>query len=394
MPAPDASIDPLDRAFARAGSAAEALTREQTMFASLARGARKAVIMGYGHLGRIVVAGARDAGLEIAAITDNRSPLQGSLVDGIPVLSPADAVARHNHDAFFVVAIYNGSAPRQQLRALGCDRIVPYPAFYWEFSRHLTAAPGLDLPHAILASRDAIRAGYQCLHDERSREEFAAQIAWRCTLDYTLLPPQDPPSDTYFPRRLMHLSAGEVLVDCGAFDGDSVRLLLDKTGGGFRHIYACEPDAANRAALGRYLESLPPDQRDRVSILPFAIGDRDGVAYFDASGTAGSRLSGAATREAVECRRLDTLLSGAAPTIIKMDIEGAEPLAIRGAEATLRRARPILSVCAYHVCDHLWTLPALIKEIQPEYRVSLRRYAEECWETVYYAIPPERAIAP
>lgn len=78
--------------------------------------------------------------------------------------------------------------------------------------------------------------------------------------------------------------------------------------------------------------------------------------------------------------------------MIKMDIEGAELDALRGATETIRTARPILAVCAYHKCEHLWTLPSTISAVLPEYQISLRRYAEECWEMVYYAIPPERVI--
>jgi hypothetical protein len=96
--------------------------------------------------------------------------------------------------------------------------------------------------------------------------------------------------------------------------------------------------------------------------------------------------------DSIECRRLDGLLNGSPPTIIKMDIEGAEPDALRGATETIRTARPMLAVCAYHKCEHLWTLPALMKAALPEYQISLRRYAEECWETVYYAVPPERVV--
>ena len=49
-----------------------------------------------------------------------------------------------------------------------------------------------------------------------------------------------------------------------------------------------------------------------------------------------------------------------------------------------------MAVCAYHSCDHLWKIPALLKAANPDYHIFLRRYAEECWETVYYGIPPER----
>jgi FkbM family methyltransferase len=235
-----------------------------------------------------------------------------------------------------------------------------------------------------------MRAGYALLSDERSRREFAAQIAWRCTLDYSRLPAPDPPSTMYFSPDVVRLGERESLVDCGAFDGDSIRMFLERTGGRFAHIYALEPDASNRSALLAFLETLSACDRARVSVLPFGLSDTTGSVSFDGSGTVGSRITGAGGSAVIECRRLDDLLDGQPVTIVKMDIEGAEPAALRGAIRTIRRARPVLAVCAYHECRHLWTLPAIIQEALPEYRILLRRYAEDCWETVYYALPPER----
>ena len=56
----------------------------------------------------------------------------------------------------------------------------------------------------------------------------------------------------------------------------------------------------------------------------------------------------------------------------------------------MQRSRPVMAVCAYHHCEDLWTLPQLLKSANSDYHIFLRRYAEDCWETVYYAIPPER----
>ena len=70
-----------------------------------------------------------------------------------------------------------------------------------------------------------------------------------------------------------------------------------------------------------------------------------------------------------------------------MDIEGAELDALIGARRTLVRDRPILAIAAYHRASDLWTIPRLIKSIVPEYDLHLRRYAEDCWELVCYAIP-------
>jgi len=343
-------------------------------------------------LGRFVLPGVRAAGLEALAYCDNNRRTWGTEVDGVPVLPPGDAVARFGATAPFLVAIYNASPVRRQLDELGCRRTVPYPAFFWEHSACLPAEERLDLPQHIVAHLPEMAAAYELLDDERSRREFIAQIRWRCLLDYDCLPPRDPPADMYFPPDLVPLSASEVLVDCGAFDGDSIRLFLEKTAGRFARIHAFEPDAGNIAALSAYLGTLPGETAARIEVQRCALGRRDGFVRFQAEGTVGSRVSGEGTVD-IPSRTLDSALAGAVPTIVKMDIEGAEIDAIAGAARIAVECRPILAVCAYHRCGDLWTLPGVLKAANPEYRIFLRRYAEECWETVYYAIPPER-LAP
>lgn len=383
--------DPLEQVLARLGTTEELRLTERVRFDRLADGATRVVIVGCGALSRWASDGARAAGIEIVAFADNDSSLWGGRPGGIPVMSPADAVDTYGDDAFFLVAIFNSAAVRAQLRSLGCRRIVPFAAFFWKYADSFRFQTGLDRPHRIRAAETAMRAGYQCLADARSRREFAAQVAWRCTLDDTYLSAPDPQSEIYFGSDVVRLRADEVLVDCGAFDGDSVRMFVERTLGTFDHAYACEPDPKNGLAFEASRARLPLPVRDRISLLPYAIGNSDGVVHFHASGTAGSHVGGTDATSPVVCRRLDTLLDGIVPTIIKMDIEGAEPEALLGATETIRRARPILAVCAYHACEHLWTLPVMLHSILPEYRISLRRYAEECWETVFYAVPPERA---
>jgi len=58
--------------------------------------------------------------------------------------------------------------------------------------------------------------------------------------------------------------------------------------------------------------------------------------------------------------------------------------------ACFRRHHPILAVLHLSRSEHLWAIPNLIRSIAPEYNLFLRRYAEECWEGVCYAIPDHR----
>jgi FkbM family methyltransferase len=138
-------------------------------------------------------------------------------------------------------------------------------------------------------------------------------------------------------------------------------MFLKRTTGRFRYIYALEPDAKNRGALQAYLSTLSGNTAQDVCVLPFGLSDRDEVVSFNSSGTTGSHIVPGGRSESIECQRLDNILHGPQPTFIKMDIEGAEPKALLGAAEIIRAARPVLAVCAYHKCEHLWTLPALIK---------------------------------
>jgi FlaA1/EpsC-like NDP-sugar epimerase len=85
----------------------------------------RVVIFGTGYLGRLALSGLRAAGIEPIAFCDNNARLWTTPVEGVPVLSPAEAVERYRDSAAFVVAIYNSAAPRNQLVDLGCHRIVP-----------------------------------------------------------------------------------------------------------------------------------------------------------------------------------------------------------------------------------------------------------------------------
>jgi FkbM family methyltransferase len=347
------------------------------------------VVFGAGQLGRLAASGLRAAGVAPLAFCDNNPRLWDTRVDGTPVLPPATAAGRYKDSAAFITAIYNPSAIRNQLRELGCPRIVPYPALFWKHWSFMPGEDRLELPHRILARAGELAAGYELLSDRRSRDEFCAQIRWRCLLDYDCLPQPDEPEATYFPADLFGLQPDEVFVDCGAFDGDTIRSFLRLTAGQFGRIVAVEADPENLQALERYRSGLPPETARRIAVLPYAVGKTDGVVRFSAGGLVASKILEAGAGHTVKCRKLDTALVGC-PTLIKMDIEGAEPDALLGAPGIMARCRPIMAVCAYHKCDHLWTLPQLLKAGNPDYRIFLRRYAEECWETVYYAIPPER----
>ena len=72
--------------------------------------------------------------------------------------------------------------------------------------------------------------------------------------------------------------------------------------------------------------------------------------------------------------------------VIKMDIEGGEYDALKGAENTLRKFQPRLMISAYHRPDDLWVLRELIQQINPNYKFYFGHHTPVQWESVLYAI--------
>jgi hypothetical protein len=84
---------------------------------------------------------------------------------------------------------------------------------------------------------------------------------------------------------------------------------------------------------------------------------------------------------------LDEVLSGVAPTYMKLDIEGSEPAALEGGRSTIVQHRPKMAVCLYHAPDHLWRIPLRLAELLPDSRLTLRTYSADGWECVCYCMP-------
>jgi FkbM family methyltransferase len=347
------------------------------------------ILFGAGSLGQIVVEGLRQQEMPPIAFADNNDRLWHKEIVGLPVLSPSIAANRYHDSGCFVVTIYNGSAARRQLRELGCKNVTPFAALFWRYADVFTPRFGIDLPYKLPTFADEIRACYAILADEESRRELAGQVEWRYWLDNDALPPSLDPAETYFPMDLIAPSDEEVFVDCGSFQGDILPSFTSHWNSKFQHVFALEPDPLNRLVLETNTSKM--GLTDRVTILPYAVGNQSGLVSFASTGAVTSQIVEKGSEAiSVECRRLDDISWPLTPTYIKMDIEGAEPQAIAGASALIRQHHPILAVCTYHRSEHLWQIPNLIQSIAPEYNLFLRRYAEECWEGVCYAIPNHR----
>ena len=370
------------------------IERERLTFDQLAAPFEKSLVLfGAGGLGKKTLRGLRLLGIEPLGFADNNPDLWGTEIGGVKVLSLPDAVKKFGQTAAFVVTIWKGEATDTmadrcgQLSILGCPRVIPFGFLYWKYPEVFLPHYAFDLPHKVCEQADAVRRAFSLWSDDASRNEYIAQLRWRLLLDFDALPPPVA-HEIYFPDDLLASFDHEVFVDCGAYDGDTIRSLLDSRHAAVEKVIAFEPDPRNLQKLEEYAAVLPGGLRDKVAIHGQAVGATRSSVRFDASGTEASAV-GSGDFE-VQSVPLDEILAQEAPTYIKMDIEGSEMDALAGAQQTIKRCLPVLAVCSYHRQDHVWRIPLFIHSLSRDYRFFLRPHLLEVWDLVCYAVPKDR----
>ncbi len=359
------------------------------------------VLFGAGCLGRRVRSALADAGASPVAFVDNDPGLWGGSVEGIAVLAPAEAATRYAVAGLFVVTSWNpGHAYADtagQLRALGCRDVTSWIRLAWglETTPPLLPHYAAGRPSCVLAAASDVARVARLWDDPASTDEFVRQARFRLSGDFDDL--AAPVPDQYFPRDILTLRRDEAFVDCGAFDGDTLRELVARCPA-FASADAFEPDSANFAALERCVARL--GERGRRVRLHQAATDRgQGARDFRRAGTSGALVDapaaafvgGEAKADTVPCVSLDEALEGVPVSFIKIDVEGAEADTLRGAARLLRERRPVVAVSAYHRQADLWELPALLASLTGGgYRFHLRAHGPDAFECVLYGVPVER----
>lgn len=143
------------------------------------------------------------------------------------------------------------------------------------------------------------------------------------------------------------ISPGFVVFDVGAHVG-FYSLLAAKAAGKTGRIYSFEPSPRNQTYLKRHTELN--GLGDRIKVFDVAVSDREGSASFSAGP---SSFTGGLSENgdfAVRTTSLDSLFEKKeilSPSLIKMDVEGAEYLALQGMEKILKEFHPIILLATH-----------------------------------------------
>jgi FkbM family methyltransferase len=352
----------------------------------LVRGVHVAVY-GAGKVGRQVAALLAARGVIVDRMIDARA-LQLRSMDGIPVVPPGTS---HQASMPVVVAAFNRDADPQSIhtvmRASGAVRIIDFVELHARFSSELGDRYWLVSQDELRSHEDAMRDALTRWSDDASREQYAQLLAYRLTGDPALLP--NPVGGVpYRPTDLPTPIGAARFIDGGAFDGDTMRSWHEAKIP-VEYYWGFEPDPDNFHALVNWWNTVGGPTAEH-ELLRAALGARMGTAQF-AAGTGESSALGAGGSIDVAVCALDAIIGAASPTELKLDIEGAEPDALDGARALIMRAKPRLAVCAYHRCEHLWSIADWIGALAAGYSLHLRAHAHSGFDAVAYGLQPEGA---
>ncbi len=188
--------------------------------------------------------------------------------------------------------------------------------------------------------------------------------------------------DQYFEPEIIRFmdDQQEVYVDGGSLDLSSVKELAGKCN--LKKAYAFEPSPDHYKECLQIKEGISAD----VQLIQCGLWSKRGKLQFETRKDGGSHINDNGDASINVCS-LDEVVDGNEKiTFIKMDIEGAELEALKGAKKTIQRDKPRLAICIYHKPEDMYEIPMYIKELVPEYKLYIRAYSNRQFETVLYAV--------
>lgn len=184
------------------------------------------------------------------------------------------------------------------------------------------------------------------------------------------------------------VDAGDTVIDCGGCWGDTMLLFANMSAPNGK-VFVYEFIPGNLEVIQKNL-ALNPALEPSITILenPVWSKSRQQVYYTDngaASTVSFNAFEGYAGM--AETLSIDDLVKNKGlqkVDFIKMDIEGAEYEALKGAAHTIATHRPKLAVAVYHKPQDFDEIPRYIHQLVPEYRFYLKHNTIHGEETILF----------
>jgi FkbM family methyltransferase len=345
-----------------------------------------AIIYGAGNCGRDVYKLFSHIGFPVRCFADQKSD-ELREYKGVSIVKADDIPLTLRKNGLTVIAVYNPYTDilpiMSYLENLGYSNIITFVELYLMCPEFFGDRQWLTSSSFYKSFADAILETSTMWHDDFSTALYKSVIQFRFTGDYSILPPPQIVGQ-YSPNDIPGWKIPRRFIDCGAYTGDTLVDIYTRCGQ-IEAIAAFEPDIDNYKKLCRECRAPGRTLAKELYLFPCGVWSAAEQLKFRSGQEEASNISSDGST-IIQCISLDYALYGFRPTYIKMDIEGAEYEALKGAKEMICDEHPQLAVCLYHRPDDLWRIPLLLKEWNLDYRFYLRLHKYNCSELVLYAI--------
>lgn len=221
-------------------------------------------------------------------------------------------------------------------------------------------------------------------NDEKCiKDYYANNFPTKLLVDYknVIIHPAIIFKTQYFDQDIIKWENDTEVFDCGAFDGMTSVYFNQLCTAKNKKAYIFEPNLKQYGIIKN--NNLIKQLNDYVIYNVGAWSEKTKLK-FDCDGTSSSISSEGSM--SINVDKLDNIIVDTKVSYIKMDIEGAELEALKGAERLIKNFKPKLAICVYHKSEDIITIQTYIKSLVPEYKIYLRHYGIFDAETIIYAV--------
>lgn len=189
-------------------------------------------------------------------------------------------------------------------------------------------------------------------------------------------------------EEVVKVEEGDYVIDAGACWADTALYFAEKAGPNGK-VFSFEFIPGNIKIFNANLD-LNPSLKERVTLVQQPVSNVSNLAiYYEDRGPASK----------VELNAFDSQ-TGTSSTIaiddfvrdneiekidfIKMDIEGAEPLALEGAIETIKKHKPKLAIAIYHNMDDMVNIAQWINNLDLGYKLAIKHNKIHAEETILF----------
>lgn len=173
---------------------------------------------------------------------------------------------------------------------------------------------------------------------------------------------------TLVPRAVLKKNEGTDFIDAGAFIGDSALIFAQEFNPG--RIYSFEPSAKNYKLLVQTIKL-----NTLTNVVPIKMGIGDKITTINMKYEAAGSYINDEGDEKIDVITIDSFVkkNRLHVGVIKMDIEGYELKAIKKAEETIKKYKPVLLISIYHTGVDFFEIKPLIERWVPGYKFIIRK---------------------